>query len=596
MSPERRLRRSLSTGGASRSAVYTEPRPAGLSGPPARNTRRRFNVPQGCISSATQDPSATGFAEDHCGIGSITEDPSRSCTPQRKRAAPGVGHPAFQGGDLVADAHGLHSPRSGVSPRPAKRMLRAEQDTSRVLHGACALSSAAETPPTSVRGAEAVTQLHRAPGGAVGLTLDDRLMVTGVAPGSAAAAAGIRVGSVLRGVNGRRITSQEAAVAAFRESGDTISVSLTAQGPTGRLEPHEMPTAGAPTDAIDARSSSPSRRRQGPMPACNLSALMRTSTPPAPSRLQRPGLGPPGLGPMREAWGNAERQHGAASGGRSAAGGGAARMESHFKPNTYVPPRDGASSPGGRGRGGFNKTSYELALERGHCSEEGHWDAPQRPQRNAVREQYHRTNGSQGPDLLYYDERGSGQYSSPRVAARGLNRAAVPERAKEAATGGLPRDPEGTVTPRQRGLRRPDGTPQNYGLNPELLAHDPTVTDVGTSKRGGTPLRARDFHQCHGDIIAHGPRHGAGATAVEQRRPVGRQTHVDTFVPPEITPLAPRLRGRQATSRQESDIFHRLEHRPGAVQDMPGCRAGGKARSPAPSSARRMHRYTDLAG
>eukprot|EP01065_Artemidia_motanka_P023771 TRINITY_DN28434_c0_g1_i1.p1 TRINITY_DN28434_c0_g1~~TRINITY_DN28434_c0_g1_i1.p1 ORF type:complete len:593 (+),score=134.10 TRINITY_DN28434_c0_g1_i1:123-1901(+) len=561
-----------------------------------RRSRRRVDGPTDHIRPG---PPADGG--HHCGLGTLNTADTWTSAPRVRRPVPGS---TDRQGELGAEAMCHPSPRSGASPRASRKRAAPTQplrcgsfrvlgsdkgggDLAPVLPPAedhvpvppyqtHHVPSPALPPAARPRIGAGVATMTRRQGSTVGLTLDEQLRVTHVTAGSAAASAGVRVGTVLTAVNGEPVGSQEAAVSAFRSAGDNLSAQFEPSTRRPSLPIEHMPVAGV---ASDRSRRSPPRRN----PGVHSPPRRRAMTPPPPQRTTtRPagGLGPPGLGPMRTPWGNAEFHHGVGSGG-----GGAEPMQSPFKPNTWVPPQH--FSPGRRRAANQlgNKTSYEVALEKGHCADDGHWDhmPTTSRSRSVARERYHRVH-TEDPNFLSHV---ATPHASPSVR-RGLNRDAVPGRMREAATGGLPQG--GAERGRPRGLRVP---PQS-GLNADLLSHDATVTDL-TSTRRGTPNRARSSHQSHGDILAHGPSCQANLSVplASPRTGAGKMTRIDAFEAPE-RPTMPVSSRVSRFPRDDTDVFHQRPHRSGRSLDMPGGPRSGKSRSLTPAA--RQHQYSDLSG
>eukprot|EP01065_Artemidia_motanka_P022353 TRINITY_DN2654_c0_g1_i1.p1 TRINITY_DN2654_c0_g1~~TRINITY_DN2654_c0_g1_i1.p1 ORF type:complete len:561 (+),score=142.71 TRINITY_DN2654_c0_g1_i1:79-1761(+) len=484
--------------------------------------------------------------------------------------------------DKLKHHHAVYGPivQTGDAPTPrrSRRPAAAHARTTKgmLAHGepyvpAMALLGgsprSAASSPRRVPGA--VFSVSRRGAEPVGLTINDELVVTDVIRGSAAEAAGIRPGTKLAAVGGRRVWNQQSAIAEFRSAGPELTVHVVSK----HEAPHEFGvTAGVASD------SPRFNRRRGPTNYGVPELLTRSrSAGPVLSR-PPPGLGVPGLGPQAAPWGDADLPA-----ARSLTPTGVSPLQGSdgFKPNLAAPHVH--ASPVrrygiGSGTGTCNRTSYEVAAGKGQVNDAGHWHHPSTPKsaRSLAREEYSKRNSN--GDILRPD-----MYAD-RARQRGLSRAATPPRCVAAAVGHVP-------VPHESGRESPSGVRVAAGartFNAGLLHHDPTVSDMSVLGRCSPRRTAvRHAHQTHGDIT--GCRwDDALLDASRSAHPVrGRRSAApsDFSLPqPSAKAFQPTLRNSRPQPA-ESDIFHHRGHVPGSSFDMPDTRRGKGAMARASSPA-----------
>eukprot|EP00756_Hemistasia_phaeocysticola_P008071 Hpha_TRINITY_DN14485_c2_g1::TRINITY_DN14485_c2_g1_i1::g.157954::m.157954 len=505
--------------------------------------------------------------EHHCGLGTM-HGTADATTPKRVRKAV-QGQERHRVGDLGHEGCiGAPSPRTFVSPRLSKKRVAMDNpESSRVISG-----DTAEPLTFSPRPRTSAT-LKRQRGEAIGLTLDEDLRVTAVQSGSPAAEAGVSVGAVLKQVNGEYIGSQDAAISAFRNAGESISTKFAPTGAEAGLPSSEQLAVRKqqlrmPRKALGEHS--PMRQRaQTPPPG---QYFRSSGFVPEPAKPIVPyGIGPPGLGPMVKPWGNPEDdKHGKSNGGFGPA-------NTPFKPNHWTPSQLAAVKSPTRHTGQHNRTSYEVAYHSGQAGAgAGHWEPPSGPSQSITRQRYDRVHTGD-PNLLRHTS------ESAPVAERGRRSAAVPEAMRTPASGGLP---GGAEWSRTSTLRLGQKSHVLHGLNHGLITHDGTVTDQSV-RRSLTPGRTRHSHQSHGDILAHSDiAFGGKSVPIQDVPPKGLRTNVAPFQAPQPRPRSPSSRHAARLQTNDTDIFHLSTHRPGTSLDMPdSCRAG-KGRSQTPPARR----------
>eukprot|EP01064_Diplonema_japonicum_P034760 TRINITY_DN731_c1_g1_i1.p1 TRINITY_DN731_c1_g1~~TRINITY_DN731_c1_g1_i1.p1 ORF type:complete len:502 (+),score=112.91 TRINITY_DN731_c1_g1_i1:343-1848(+) len=367
-----------------------------------------------------------------------------------------------------------------------------------------------------------ITSLNRMEGEPLGLTIDENLVVTNVVEGTVAHRAGLRAGTKLSTVDGQRVATQDDAIDALRNSrGDSVRVGLQNGGSSQSMK-QEGVVAG-----IQTNYEKGNRRTKRADPTKDISRDAPFAGNPIPTPIPRPvGLGPPGLGPQAEPWGETSAIAESPMGYDS------------FKPNTYIPER----LQGTPVRKHSNMTSYEVAETRGEVTPNGEWEAPTtekyRSGKVQMKDRVERKNG----DILV-----NNMTEGPMTPRRG--RGPSPSAFRSPAAG----PPMGDELAKAQGKR----CETTGGLNPELLSFPMKREQQGGSisvseRRAMTPTRYRNTPEGHGDII--GATYGRG----DKPSPRGRmQTTSHDFLLPKVRPrsFTPTAR-HQVASPAPSDIFN----------------------------------------
>eukprot|EP01062_Namystynia_karyoxenos_P084568 TRINITY_DN9988_c1_g1_i1.p2 TRINITY_DN9988_c1_g1~~TRINITY_DN9988_c1_g1_i1.p2 ORF type:complete len:550 (+),score=148.40 TRINITY_DN9988_c1_g1_i1:75-1652(+) len=407
------------------------------------------------------------------------------------------------------------------------------------------------------------TRVLRGAGQSIGLTVDERMTVIAVASGSAAEAAGLRSGQRLREVNGVQVGTQDEAVAAMGASGREVFIRVedrrkTAEG-QGKSPCHDSPRRP--------------KMRQGDHPWAWLQDESPVvATPP-------PGL--PGVG----------SGHSFGPDCRDPAGSPLRRPRRHeipAKPTAHSPalPTDtGRAAPLGHS----NKTSYQLAVERGHAGEDMRW-APASPSAGRAR-----------PPLA---ERHSGDitaHSAPvSPAARGAlwrehcspARGRQPVQRRAAAVGAIP----ALLTPAPPSETRLYEGPGKRRVDSQCAMVGPSVVDPGAERpqrtavaRSRTLDRPRSSWTCHGDLLSWRDAHEVGHRG--DPSPTGtrlRSYHDQVSLPFTAPPLptrsfTPTLRRQRPTPEPTNTLEHDV------WRAEPSPRAGRRSDPQSPHASHRSH-------
>ncbi|KAJ9451186.1 hypothetical protein DIPPA_19784 [Diplonema papillatum] len=396
----------------------------------------------------------------------------------------------------------------------------------------------------------------------IGLTIDENLMVTNIVPNTPAAKAGLTPGVRLSSVNGAYVYSQGDAIDALRNCGEEVAVGLMSDTTAASLA-HDKVVAGKRTAlaAADVRGrrvvgSNPEYQRVGPP--------FGTSTPGPDGETPRrglPHLGPPGLGPQTVDWGGyGPREDGTIGGCPSPI----VTTDDPFKPNLYIPRPRGSvarsmSTPvvsrrcGGQG----NKTSYQLAVDKGETDTDGHWDT-----RNAMAKtgKVHMSVSrtvieNQNGDII---ANADAIATTPRRA--GKDRAASPTPRRRPALGapGV-HEWEGEKRSASTGRRF---FPKSEGVSLLLEGHLPEdasnarLHDQMRGLRSYTPGRYRFTPGGAGDIIGH----THGAEPVPSPRGLRKQPAIED-PPKAVQKLFVPTPRRQVPTPTQTDIFNRSGYR-----------------------------------
>eukprot|EP01062_Namystynia_karyoxenos_P003396 TRINITY_DN11212_c0_g1_i1.p1 TRINITY_DN11212_c0_g1~~TRINITY_DN11212_c0_g1_i1.p1 ORF type:complete len:547 (+),score=108.75 TRINITY_DN11212_c0_g1_i1:76-1641(+) len=440
-------------------------------------------------------------------------------------------------------------------PRPAADMLRHAG-----YAGGCA--ERVGEPPQDP--GEYGTRVTRRAGEGLGLTVDERMRVTGVVAGSAAEAAGLRKGQRLRGVNGTLVRSQDEAVSALRQAGSDVWVQLEDRAPPG-------------AQGKASCTQSPARRHgcQGEHPWA-LTTPLRTPDPGS-----SPGL--PGLGPQRcwqpdaaaqasPSWRERFRNH----------------QEPAIKPTQHSPAMPVQEWRAVRGAPGIgNKTSYQVAHHRGDLSEGGQW--------NPV----HRSGGrAQCPHA-----EGNGSITShvaapcSPAARHTLWREHSPRRGligvikhtpAKGCTPGMhaPESRVSEVFP-DAGRRRPDGGCSDAGA---ITAWDPSPGRSGRVRSRSVGAAPLSSWSCHGDVTSW--RDAAEVGHAGDPIPTGtRLRSFHQFTPDFEVPRQP-LRQFTPTLRRphpQPQPSDGLDHLPAPYGQCYSPRAGKRSDPGSPNHSHKSH-------
>ena len=317
--------------------------------------------------------------------------------------------------------------------------------------------------------------ITRKEGGPLGLTIDENLVVTQVVRGTAAETAGLKAGIRLSTVDGVRIRTQEDAIQALRSAGEEVNlgISLETTAPAMR---QEGIVAGVQTSQTTQQSARRSRRpggRESSMPPFGCTEEIASVRKPT-------GLGPPGLGPQLHDWGED----------------GASRLRfkksvngnDPFKPNLYVPELSGSQQRNHQG----NKTSYEVADERGETDADGTWSMKRELMRTGKQQTNKEVTERRNGDIIT-DVNNGAFVETPR---RGKDRAASPMACRNPASGA----PKGQEQKHMTGRRC---NAESYRIDSELLHFNPAGTPTSSQRRTMTPGRYRHSPHDSGDFIGN---------------------------------------------------------------------------------------------
>eukprot|EP01065_Artemidia_motanka_P028918 TRINITY_DN3469_c0_g1_i1.p1 TRINITY_DN3469_c0_g1~~TRINITY_DN3469_c0_g1_i1.p1 ORF type:complete len:528 (+),score=125.99 TRINITY_DN3469_c0_g1_i1:74-1657(+) len=348
--------------------------------------------------------------------------------------------------------------------------------------------------------------VRRAESESIGLCVDEDLRVTAVVKGGAADKAGLKKGQRLTGVNGQSVRTQEEAIVAMQSAGTELTVAMNAAN-------------NSPRRAIRRGAGSAVPRSVSPQP-CTV-----PHPPPEPVGLRH--LGPPGCGPLEH-----DPSHHSPR---------PAVVDSAFQPS-FAPADQTCVSPSRRRVAPrWNKTSYELAMDKGEVEGSNRrWASSQRTR--GMR--HYEPQTGVGPTHHHIPEVGARTETflahSPR---RGRDRSSTPAGARRPAAGAVP-DAEPSVD--RAGRRLSSSARRDF--KHDLLHHDHTVTDNTqlsprrSRVRSYTPQPGRPgqqqrvpWYESHGDIIGNRYRNDP-------------HVHPD---PPQCSkgvPLSPRRRRRPSTA------------------------------------------------